>query len=88
MSSDNYGKGRKKGFGDEVRVNEFWGLDPENLPQIGDFVLLKSRAHELIEVTQSKSKSDTIRYKAVIRRIEEIPKGARVFDSFANIRDY
>ena len=63
MSSKNYTKGARKGFGDEVRVDEYWGLDPSDLPQVGDFVLLKTRAHELIKVTPSKSRAGTIRYR-------------------------
>jgi hypothetical protein len=88
MSSGNYGKGRQKSVGDEVRVNEYWGLDPDDLPKVGDFVLLKSRAHELIEVVPSKSTPGTIRYRAIIRRLEDVPKRARTFSYEPNIRDY
>lgn len=46
MDSRNYAKGRSKNFGDEIRVNEYWGLDPNDLPRVGDYVRLKTRAHE------------------------------------------
>jgi hypothetical protein len=88
MGSGNYGKGRHKSFGDEVRVNEYWGLDPNDLPRVGNFVLLKSRAHELIEVVSSKLTAGTIRYRAIIRRLEEVPSSARTFPYEPNIRDY
>ena len=88
MSSGNYDKGRQKSVGDEVRVNEYWGLDPDDLPKVGDFVLLKSRAHELIEVIPSRSTPGTIRYRAIIRRLEDAPKRARTFSYEPNIRNY
>ena len=88
MDSGNYAKGRNKGFGDEIRVNEYWGLDPDDLPRVGDFVLLKTRAHELIEVIPSRSTPGTIRYRAIIRRLDEVPRNARTFSSEPNIRDY
>ncbi len=88
MDSRNYAKGRRKDFGDEVRVNEYWGLDQNDLPRVGDFVLLKTRAHELIEVVPSKSTPGTIRYRAIIRRLDEVPSEVRKFDSEPNIRAY
>lgn len=88
MTSRNYSKGQTKTFGDEVRVNEFWGLDPADLPRKGDYVILKTRAHELTEVVQSKSKAGTVRYHAIIRRLTEVPKAARRFTAVPNIRNY
>ena len=89
MDPRNYGKGRKKTYGDEVRVNEYWGLDPHDLPRVGDFVLLKTRAHELIEVLPSRSTPGTVRYRAIIRRLDEVPRSARTFDGgVPNIRGY
>jgi hypothetical protein len=79
MDPRNYAKGRRKNFGDEVRVNEHSGLDQNNLPQVGDFLLLKTRAHELVEVIPSKSTPGTIRYRAIIRRLDEVPPSARKF---------
>lgn len=88
MDSRNYAKGRAKTFGDEIRVNEFSGLDPENLPQRGDYVLLKTRAHELMEVIPSPSKPSTVRYRAIIGRRREVPSGANTFPFEPNIRSY
>jgi hypothetical protein len=88
MDPGNYTKGRNKGFGDEIRVNEYWGLDPGDLPRVGDFVLLKTRAHELIEVIPSRSTAGTIRYRAIVRRLDEVPRKARTFSSEPNIGNH
>ena len=50
MTSGNYNKGAAKSYGGEVRVNEYRDLDPNDLPAVGDYVLLKTRAHRLVEV--------------------------------------
>lgn len=86
MNSLNYTKGQQKTFGDEIRVNEYWGLDPKDLPKVGDYVVLKTRAHELIEVTKSKSQPGTVRYRAIIRRVTDVPKEARRFTAIPNVR--
>lgn len=88
MSYANYQKGQHKTFGDEVRVNEYWGLDPNDLPRVGDFVVLETRAHEITEVIPSRSKPGTIRYRAIIRSLHNVPKNARIFSYEPNIRDY
>ncbi len=84
---ENYASGARKTFGDEVLVNEFSGLDPTDLPRAGDYVLLKTRAHKLIEVTPYKSRTDAIRYRAVIVRRQAVPSGARTFESHASIQE-
>ena len=81
----NYATGHNKTFGDTVQVNELWGMDPDDLPQVGDYVLLATRAHELTWVRPSRSKRDTIRYRAIIRRLDEVPPTARTFDSASNL---
>jgi hypothetical protein len=89
MSSptDSYRIGAAKSFGDEVKVNEFYGLDPNDLPQAGDWVILKTRAHELVEVTPSRSKPDTVRYRAIIRELSKVPPNAKRYESYAGIQD-
>jgi hypothetical protein len=72
----------------KVRANEFRDLDPNDLPAVGDYVLLKSRAHRLVEVTRSRSHPGTVRYRAVITRLEDVPSAARTFPSQPNIRYY
>lgn len=91
--AENYNKGARKSFGDEVSVNEFWGLDPGDLPKPGDWVVLKTRAHELLEVVPHGTRPDTVRYKAIIRPLGELHRrqaagSIRVFDSTSNIRGY
>jgi hypothetical protein len=88
MDPRNYTKGRNKGFGAQIQVNEYSGLDPNDLPKIGDYVRLKTRAHQLIEVVPSRSKPGTVRYRAIIRRLTEVPERARAFESEPNIRAY
>jgi hypothetical protein len=82
----NYNVGARKGPGDTVKVNEFSGLDPDNLPQEGDWVLLKTRAHHLVEVRPSRTKPDTVAYDAVIYDLADVPAGSRTFDSMSLLR--
>jgi hypothetical protein len=83
----NYGRGGQKGPGDEVRSNEFSGLDPNDLPQVGDWVIKKTRAHELIEVRPSPSKPDTVSYRAIIRELSDVPPRAKTYRAYALIQD-
>jgi hypothetical protein len=86
--NENYGKGGRKPYGTKVRVNEFHGLDPADLPKAGDWVRGKEVAHELTVVIPSRSKPDTVRYEAIRRRIEDIPRGAKVYESTSNLQLY
>jgi hypothetical protein len=84
--NENYGKGRRKPSGSKVRVNQYWGLDPNDLPQPGDWVRLATRAHLLTKVTPSKTHPDTISYEARIFPLDMIPPGDRVYDSESNLK--
>jgi hypothetical protein len=89
-SNKNYGAGAAKPWGSEIRVNEFHGLEADDLPQPGDWVRGRNVAHELTEVTASKKNAGTVRYKAKRWPVEKIPLDAKVYDSRSNleVRDY
>ena len=76
---------QRKPFGTIIRCNDFNGLDPNDLPRVGDWIRRKTLAHQLIEVIRSKSNPDTIRYKAITHPLSAIPNGARVFDAVSNL---
>jgi hypothetical protein len=85
-SNRNYRSGAAKPWGAEIRVNEFHGLDPNDLPRPGDWVRGKTVAHELTEVSASKKISGTVRYKARRWPVDKIPAGARVYESRSNLQ--
>ena len=84
-TSENSRKGVRKPFGSEIGVNDHHSLDPANLPTKGDWVRLKTVAHELIEVVPSKTKSGTVRCRAIRRRLSDIPPGAKVYGFTSNL---
>jgi hypothetical protein len=86
--SDNYRAGARKTFGDTVKVDEYSGAEPNDLPKVGDYVLLKTRAHEITKVRASPSRPGTVRYEGIIRRLSEVPATARTWESTPYIRDY
>jgi hypothetical protein len=86
VSNQNYRRGAEKPLGSEVRVNEYHGLDPNDLPRPGDWVVRKTVAHELIEVFPSKTRPDTVRYRAIRRALTDVPPGARQFSAVSNLR--
>jgi hypothetical protein len=66
-------------------VNEYHGLDPNDLPGAGDRVILKTVAHELIEVGPSRTRPDTVRCRAIRRFLDDVPTHAPRFSSVSNL---
>jgi hypothetical protein len=86
VKNENYKRGAGKPWGSEIRVNEFHRLDPNDLPEVGDWVRGARVAHELVEVVPSRTKPDTVTYRARRWLIERIPQGAKVYDSQSNLQ--